>query len=94
MSQVWLLAIATCLMAQTTHLSGQVASLDSQRNSARREAAASSALMVRPQQVHMGHTELPQDREMDRRALAYFVTMARVLAPAPRAMSMSLTTSP
>lgn len=36
----WLVAIATCLMAQTTNLSRQVAALDSQRNPARLEAAA------------------------------------------------------
>ena len=42
MNQGWLLAIATCLMAQMPNLFGQVAALDSQRNPARLEAAASA----------------------------------------------------
>ncbi len=46
MKQGWLLAIATSLTAQIENLSGQVAALDSERNPARLENAATAIRVI------------------------------------------------
>jgi hypothetical protein len=94
-----LLAIATCLMAQTTNLSRQVAALDSQRNPVRLEAAAvaivasEDAMAIHKLASHLGQGSFLRRLEPDRRGQPdgeHLLPIFRALAEHPSAASEAL----